>query len=249
MASQQSDRAALKSNRWEEWRQGETDQKKGLPPLPPEKPAPAGAALTDLPAAEGLALGQMALAEAIRRRRSRRRFTGQALTLDELSFLLWATQGTRQVMPESAASLRTVPSGGARHPFETYLLIQRVEGLEAGLYRYLPLAHKLLLLRQDDALPEQVNEACFGQYVRDSAVVFIWTALPYRTEWRYTFLSPKIIALDAGHLCQNLYLASESIGAGTCALGAYDQHKMDALLEVDGEDEFAIYVAPVGRVA
>ena len=68
-------------------------------------------------------------------------------------------------------------------------------------------------------------------------------------EWRYTFLSPKIIALDAGHLCQNLYLASESIGVGTCALGAYDQLKMDALLGVDGEDEFAIYVAPVGKIA
>jgi SagB-type dehydrogenase family enzyme len=243
-----SDRAFLKSDRWEEWRQSETDQRKGLPPLPPEKPCPEGAALIDLPAPEGLALSDMPLVEAIRRRRSRRRFSGRPLTLDELSFLLWATQGVDRVVPESAASLRTVPSGGARHPFETYLYVRRVDGLAEGLYRYLPLEHKLCLVSQDPALAGQMEEACYGQYVRDCAVLFIWSVLPYRTEWRYTFLSPKIIALDAGHICQNLYLASEAIGAGTCAIGAYDQLKMDAALDVDGEDEFAIYIAPVGKI-
>jgi SagB-type dehydrogenase family enzyme len=244
----ENDRRILKSDRWEEWRQSETDQKKGVPPLPSEKPCPPGAQMIDLAAPESLALGEMPLREAIRRRRSRRRFAGKALSLDELAFLLWATQGISRVMPESAASLRTVPSGGARHPFETYLLINQVEGLTPGLYRYLPLEHKLCVLRLDTGLASRVDEACFGQYVRDSAAVFIWTVLPYRTEWRYTFLSSKIIALDAGHLCQNLYLACEAIGAGTCAIGAYDQLKMDAALELDGENEFAIYVAPVGKV-
>jgi len=77
--------------------------------------------------------------------------------------------------------------------------------------------------------------------------VFIWTTIPYRMEWRYSVVSHKIIALDAGHVCQNLYLACESIGCGTCAIGAYDQEKMDRFLGVDGEEEFAIYAAPVGR--
>jgi nitroreductase len=49
-------------------------------------------------------------------------------------------------------------------------------------------------------------------------------------------------------MCQNLYLACEAIGAGTCAVGAYHQNKLDAFLGVDGQDEFAIYVAPVGKV-
>ena len=238
----------LKSDRWEEWRQSETDQKKGLPPLPPEKPCPPDAEHIDLTAPEDLALGVMPLAEVIRRRRSRRRFTGEPLTLDELAFLLWATQGVVKVMPERAASLRTVPSGGARHPFETYLFVNRVEGLASGLYRYLPLEHQLCALDHDAGLADRVDEACNGQYVRDSAVVFIWTVLPYRSEWRYTFLAPKIVALDAGHVCQNLYLASEAIGAGTCAIGAYDQVKVDAILQVDGEDEFTIYLAPVGKI-
>jgi SagB-type dehydrogenase family enzyme len=84
--------------------------------------------------------------------------------------------------------------------------------------------------------------------VEGSAVTFVWTAIPYRTAWRYRILSPKIIAQDSGHVCQNLYLACEAIGAGTCAIGAYDQAKMDAALNLDGEREFTIYVAPVGKI-
>ena len=61
-------------------------------------------------------------------------------------------------------------------------------------------------------------------------------------------LTPKIIAQDSGHVCQNLYLACEAIQAGTCAIGAYDQDKMDAVLQVDGQEEFAIYCAPVGKL-
>lgn len=53
--------------------------------------------------------------------------------------------------------------------------------------------------------------------------------------------------MEAGHVCQNLYLACESIGAGTCAIASYNQRKMDSLVEVDGENEFTIYLAPVGR--
>jgi len=243
----ETDRRFLKSDRWAEWRESETDQRKGVTP-PPEKPYPEDATLIDLVAPEDLALGEMPLVEAIHRRRSRRRFTGAPLTLDELAFLLWATQGVSKVYNENSASLRTVPSGGARHPFETYLFINRVEALEAGLYRYLPLEHKLCAVAQRAGLVDEVNEATYGQYVQDSAVVFIWTVLPYRTEWRYTFLAPKIIAQDSGHMCQNLYLACEAIGAGTCAIGAYDQAEMDAVLGVDGEDEFAVYVAPVGKI-
>lgn len=80
-----------------------------------------------------------------------------------------------------------------------------------------------------------------------AAAFFMWTSLPYRMEWRYSIASAKIIAIDAGHVCQNLYLACEAIGCGTCGIGAYWQDLMDRFLGVDGEDEFAVYMAPVGR--
>jgi SagB-type dehydrogenase family enzyme len=125
--------------------------------------------------------------------------------------------------------------------------VERVKGLSPGLYRYLPVEHKLLFLRAEPDLYQKVNAATSNQNF-GGAVVFIWTTIPYRTEWRYSFLSPKLIALDAGHVCQNLYLACTAIGAGTCALDAYDQEKMDALLGIDGRDELTVYCAPVGKI-
>lgn len=242
-------RKFLKSDQWDKFGEIQTDQQKRLPAPPLQKPYSKNTPLVDLVAPADLSVGRMPLLDAINGRQSHRRFTAAALSLQELSFLLWATQGVHEVWRGGIAARRTVPSAGARHPFETYLLINRVEGVEPGLYRYLSLEHKLGFLRTDDRLPIAVGAACNGQgFIGTGAVVLMWTVIPYRTEWRYSFISPKIIALDAGHVCQNLYLACEAIGAGTCAIGAYNQGMMDELLGVDGEDEFTIYVAPVGKI-
>ena len=249
MESIETYRKFLRSDLWDEWANFETDQKRQMPTPSPQKPYPKDAHLVDLVAPKDLTVGKMPLIEAINRRKSRRKFTEEPLTLEELSFLLWATQGVREIMGDGPVTRRTVPSGGSRHPFETYLFVNRVSGLEPGLFRYLPLDHKLCFLYADAKLAEKVNDAsCEQVFVGNSAVAFIWTVIPYRTEWRYSMISHKIIAMDAGHLCQNLYLASEAIGAGTCAIGAYNQDKMDAILGVDGKDEFTVYVAPVGKI-
>lgn len=254
-------RKFLKSDRWEEWKRHETDRGKGVPVPSPQKSHPEGATLIRLIAPDELTIGQMPVIEAVRRRRSRREFTEEPLTLEELSFLLWATQGIDEeatrafedwlAMKDSTTVktrpiLRTVPSAGGRHPFETYLLVNRVRGLVPGLYRYLSVEHKLLFLRAGTALTEQVAEA-FMRWVHRSTVVFIWATIPYRTEWAYSIFAHKMIAQESGHVCQNLYLASEAIGAGACAI-MYDQAKVDSILGVDGEEEFTIYVAPVGKV-
>lgn len=90
--------------------------------------------------------------------------------------------------------------------------------------------------------------ACNDQeFVGQSAVVFVWSCVPYRAEWRYHLRSHKAMLLDAGHICQNLYLACEAIGAGTCAVAAYGQRAIDELIGLDGQDEFVVYLSPVGR--
>jgi SagB-type dehydrogenase family enzyme len=240
----------LKSNRWDEWNNYKTDQDKNIPAPPIQKPFLAKANLIDLISPEHFSCGTMPIIEAIRNRRSRRQFTGESIEQEGLSFLLWATQGINKVekLNKVTRAYRSVPSGGCRHPFETYILINTVEGYDTGLYRYIPLKHKLILINPDHSLRRKIHEACYKQFVMKSAVVFIWTVIPYRTEWRYSFLSPKIIAQDSGHLCQNLYLSCEALGLGTCAIGSYDQKHMDQLIGVDGEKEFTIYLAPVGRV-
>ena len=226
-----------------------TDQNLGAPIPPIEKPYAADALRIDLARPDGLK-GKHAvdLASAIANRRSRRSYRREPLSLDELSFLLWATQGVRGKVTEGHA-YRTVPSAGCRHALETYLAVVKVDGLDEGVYRYLPLSHQLLLEFAEEDLGAKLVAATLGQaFVARAAITFIWTAIPYRMEWRYGLAAHKVIAIDAGHVCQNLYLACEAIGAGTCAIAAYDQEAVDRLLRLDGDDEFVIYPAPVGKV-
>lgn len=243
-------RKFLRSDLWLEMRDLRTDQQQGVPAPPVQKPYPDDVTLIDLPNPDNLSVGEtISVRQAIANRQSHRRFTEEALTMEELAFLVWAAQGVHKVWRNGVAVRRTVPSAGARHPFETYLSVNRVEGLEPGLYRYLSVEHKLMHKFTDRGIGQRTAAACHNQtFVARSAVTFVWTALPYRTEWRYALMTPKLVDLDAGHVCGNLYLAAEAIGAGTCAIAAYNQRQMDALLKVDGEDEFAIYVAPVGKI-
>ena len=241
------DRSFLRSDRWDEWQETETDQRQKIPSPPMQEPYPEDATLIPLPDPEDLTIGGMPVREAIAARKSHRKYTEEPLSLQELAFLLWATQGVQRIANHRMN--RTVPSAGARHPFETYLVVNRVEGLTPGLYRYLSIEHSLCPLPAAPQLASQVNEACREQYVVQSAVTFIWTAIPYRTEWRYDDLSPKLIALDAGHVCQNLYLACTAIDAGACAIGAYNQEALDAILGLDGYNELAVYIATTGKVA
>ncbi|HPC83358.1 MAG TPA: SagB/ThcOx family dehydrogenase [Thermoanaerobaculaceae bacterium] len=225
-----------------------THQSRGVPPPPLSKPAPEGALRVPLPRpGHWQGIRDVTLAAAIAGRRSRREFAPEAVSLDELAFLLWATQGVTRLLGAGHA-LRTVPSAGCRHAFETYLAIQRVKGVEAGLWRFLPVDNQLVRLGGDGDLGSRLVAATFFQrFVAAAAVTFVWTAVPYRMEWRYGAAAHKVIALDAGHVCQNLYLACEAAGCGTCAIAAYDQEAMDELLGVDGDEELTIYLAPVGK--
>lgn len=246
MESNKSRRQFLKNDGWKRWDDLEPDQQRGVPPPSLQKPCPPGAAIIDLDSSQTPFGPTMTLIDAIGRRRSVREYASDPLTLPELSFLLWATQGVHDAAEDGSYTLRTVPSAGARHPFETYLVVKHVSGLEPGLYRYLALEHKLCFLFTVDEL---LFRAADDEWLLlGEAVLFAWTAVPYRTEWRYDILSHKMIAIEAGHVCQNLYLAGMAVGVGTCAIGAYDQDEIDRMLGVDGENEFAIYVATIGKI-
>ncbi len=227
-----------------------TDQRRGIEIPSTQKVYDTNAEITDLPFPDESILKKPNIFKCIKERKSRRKYTEESLTLADLSYLLWATQGIREVSKNRKGSLRNVPSGGAKHPFETYLTIRRVESLKQGVYRYLPFDHKLVYLFAVDEMAERLTEATFRQsFIGESAVIFIWSVIPYRCEWRYAIEAKKIILQDSGHLCQNLYLACESISCGTVAIGAYHQELMDEFLQLDGEDEFVVYLAPVGKIS
>lgn len=236
-----------------------TDQNQKVPVPPVQKEVQLDAVTIELPRPDTFAgstspagtwnkIPAMDLSLAIKRRKSRRAYGQESLSLEELAYLLWCTQGVRK-KPDQGHAYRTVPSAGCRHALETYLAVLNVEGLKPGIYRYLPLTHGLVFESSEEDLSLRIVEACFGQpYPGKAAVTFIWAAVPYRMEWRYGLAAHKVILLDAGHVCQNLYLACEAIDAGTCAIAAYNQEELDELLSLDGENEFAIYLAPVGKI-
>jgi SagB-type dehydrogenase family enzyme len=229
-----------------------SDQQLGKPFPLLEKPCPENAKIIELPKPGTFVIEKIDLSKAIFARRSHRKFKKEPLSIEELSYLLWATQGIKKVIKQDEkpyCTMRNVPSAGARHPFETYLLIHDVRTLSPGMYRYLPFEHKLCHLFPVENQKKAILEATFQQkFTAECSAVFIWSCIPYRAEWRYSVFAHKAMLLDAGHICQNLYLACETIEAGTCAIAAYSQDKVDALIGVDGMDEFSVYLSPVGKV-
>lgn len=229
-----------------------SDQRRGIKQPPLEIKTPENTQVTVLPEPVTTKLAKNGIRECILERKSRRKYTDGHLALEEVSFLLWASQGVKKVVPAytktGKATLRTVPSAGARHPFETYLAVNGVNGLEPGIYRYSALNHTLGFLYSPDGLGIRLTEAASGQsFAGNAPAVFIWSCKPYLGEWRYMGESHKVMLIDAGHVCQNLYLAAEALGLGTVGIGAYSQKLMDELLRLDGDEEFVVYLAPVGK--
>jgi SagB-type dehydrogenase family enzyme len=223
-----------------------SDMVRGKPVPPVEKEPPPECRPVPLPGAPAGEGDAAALWRLVRSRRSRRDFALAPLELRELSTLLWAAQGVLRV--DDGHTMRTVPSAGARHPLETYLIINRVESLRSGLYRYRPVAHQLILLREDADVGGKASGACLGQdMVALSAATLVWTAVIDRARWKYQQRAYRYVYLDAGHVCQNLYLACEASGLSCCAIGAFDDDRMNRLIGVDGREEFVIYAAAVGR--
>lgn len=220
---------------------------KGLPSPPMELPIDHTKKIIPLPDPEDFNGKSLPIGEVIQKRRSIRSYSKQPLNLGELSYLLWATQGVQQIYNDSV-TLRTVPSAGARHALETYLLINNVKTLKPGIYRFLALEHKLQEHLISSDIVNKIVSACLGQiFIRASAATFLWTAIPARMTWRYSDRGYRYLFLDAGHACQNLYLCGESIQCGTCAIAAFLDDDLNTLLGFDGERQFIIYLAAVGK--
>jgi SagB-type dehydrogenase family enzyme len=220
----------------------------GIAQPPLQLPVPEAAARIPLPEPKMLGTHPLDLYSVLQRRRSVREYSAQPISLLELSFLLWATQGVREVTDRPATS-RPVPSAGARHAFETYLLINRVCESNPGLYRYVALEHALIELDMAAEVAERIASACRNSkpLCEASAVTFLWVAVAERMTWKYSERGFRFLHLDAGHVCQNLYLAADTISCGVCAIGGFNDEAINALLGLDGENHFVIYLATVGK--
>lgn len=222
-----------------------SDQMQGIPAPPLQKSPKRTSNLIGLPTAYETTYP---LYTALTERRSVRQYHDTTMTFEELGFLLESSCKVQKVIGDHIASFRPAPSGGARHPFETYLIINRIEGIADGAYHYLPLTHELEPLETPLITPQMISDSVNGQkFAAASNVVFYFAIVPYRAEWRYGLKSHKVMLIDLGHMAQNLCLAAEAIGSGACPIASYDQDKADALFGLDGDNEFVSYIVPVGK--
>jgi len=189
--------------------------------------------------------GETNLWKLLLKRRSRRDYTvNKSLRLNDLSALLWATQGLTAQFGDTF--FRTAPSAGGLYPVETYLSVRAVDGLEQGIYHFRPGDYDLEFLKRGDFSTELTEAALQQTVVLGAQVTFIWSAIIARGSWKYNQRAYRYIYLDAGHIAQNLYLAGEGLGLGVCAVGAFYDDDVNRIMDFDGEEETVIYMATVG---
>ncbi|MBD3334218.1 MAG: SagB/ThcOx family dehydrogenase [Candidatus Eisenbacteria bacterium] len=185
--------------------------------------------------------GSLSVEEALARRRSRREFRGEPLSLDAVSSLLWAVQGQ-----SSGEGLRTAPSAGACYPLSVYLIAGSVDGLDPGVYAYDPERHALTDKSSGD-LRFDLAKACLGQEcVQDAAAIVLLAAVYERTTSRYGGRGVRYVHMDVGFAGENLHLQAEALGLGTVVVGAFEDEEVQRVIGL-ADDEIPQILMPVGR--
>jgi SagB-type dehydrogenase family enzyme len=186
--------------------------------------------------------GGVSVEEAIKGRRSVRDYTNEPISLLELSQLLWAAQGIT-----GRSRGRAAPSAGVTYPLELYAVVERVSGLDYGVYHYLPKEYAIECV-MSGSYSLTLSAAALNQpAVRDAAVNLVFAAVYDRTTTRYGERGIRYVHIDVGHASENVYLQCRSIGLGTVAVGAFDDEKVKEALKLKKE-ESPLYIMPVGRI-
>lgn len=193
---------------------------------------------------EELGYNGLTVEKAIANRRSQRDFTGETMSLAELSHLLHYSSG----ITDKRQGLRAAPSAGATYSIKVYAIVNNVEGVAKGTYHYLIESHELELLRDGDFRNEMSQAALQERMFKQANVILALSAVFQRTRQRYRERAERYICLEAGHIAQNTYLVATSLGLGACAIGAFYDDEFNRLLGLDGENESVLYLLAVGKI-
>lgn len=186
---------------------------------------------------------ETSIEEALAQRRSIRTYSGEKVTLEEVSQLLWAAQG----ITDPAGRKRTAPSAGALYPLELYLVVGAVEGLEPGVYHYVPEGHELNKVRAGDLRAELAAAALGQESVKNAALDIVFAAVYARTTAKYKERGIRYVHIEVGHAAQNVCLQAVALNLGTVTIGAFDDAEVKHLMQLD-EAEDPLYIMPVGRI-
>jgi SagB-type dehydrogenase family enzyme len=181
--------------------------------------------------------------EALLKRRSKRNYSGKPLSLAYLSQLVFAAGGIT-----SERGGRTAPSAGSKRPMEIYLIVNNVEGLERGIYHYAVKKHSLEKIKSGNFSKDIISAGLEQAMLGDANVTIVITAIFDRIRQKYAERGFRYSYMEAGHISQNIYLQSASLGVGSVCVGAFFDEKVNELIGIDGIDEAAIYLHAVGTL-
>jgi len=184
----------------------------------------------------------MPVEEAIAIRRSKRAYTQDAISIADLSQMLWAGQGQTDESGHRAA-----PSGRGTYPHTLYAVVRNVEGVEPGLYRYEPATHSLSDMGVADA-GDKLNAAKVQDNSQNAPVVIVLSTAYAKSEAKFPDSAEMNADLEAGHIGQNLYLQAESLGLGTVVTGGFSSDSVVSELGLD-PNESVTYLIPFGHPA
>jgi len=173
----------------------------------------------------------------ILRRRSTRAFSGEGFTKDDLA-----------AMMEYAYSSLSHHPGTLFEPalIETYIVVQRVEGLESGVYYFAPLSRSLRRIYAGD-FRSQCWHFCLGQELaRDAAALVIHTAHLGEALKQHGDRAYRYLHLDAGYLGQRMNLAAIRLGLGVSGIGGFYDDEVNALLGLSLE-KIIVYITTLGQ--
>jgi SagB-type dehydrogenase family enzyme len=184
---------------------------------------------------------QTSIESALRRRRSVREFDKKPLALPEVSQLLWAAQGLTG--PEGK---RTAPSAGALYPLEVFVVVGKAGDLPAGVYRYRPEGHDLLLIAQGDQRANLATAALGQDWLVDAPVTIVLAAVFERTARRYRQRAERYVLMEVGHAAQNIHLQAVALDLGTVVVGAFDDAEVKRMLSLAANEQ-PLCLMPIGR--
>ena len=193
--------------------------------------------------------GSRPFEEVLSQRRSRRSFSGSAVSVEEISQILWAANGLSEAPdhPQRGRELRTAPSAGATYPLEVYLLAGNITGIDPGVYRHRPSGHSLIMVNNRDIKTEMASAAFDQDMIETAPACLFFSSVYDRSTKVYGRRgSERYICMDLGHAAQNVYLQAEALHLGTCAIGAFNDHAAARLMQL-ADHETPLYIMPIGR--
>ena len=186
--------------------------------------------------------GKISVETALKTRKSTRSYSAEPLLLDDVSQLLWAVQGISR-----KNRMRTAPSAGALYPLEVYLVAGHVQGLQAGIYRYLPHGHELELVESGDRRRELAISALHQNCIEKGAIDLVLAGVYERTSVKYGSRAKRYVHMEIGHAAQNIYLQAVGLDLGTVVVGAFDDEKVQRTLSME-KNELPLCIMPVGKI-